>query len=129
MRVTFAALLMLALMFAAARPLVGQQPSQSAAPVFRSTVNLILVDVVVRDKKGVVVKGLTADDFQLVEDGKPQQILTFAYEEISKTTQPIERASVLATAAAAANAPRVNAPSAVSPKPTDGALAAPAPPV
>jgi len=44
MRVKFAAeLLVLTLMFVAARPLVGQQPSQPAAPVFRSTVNLILV--------------------------------------------------------------------------------------
>ena len=116
MRVTFAAaLLVLALMFVAARPLVGQQPTPPAAPVFRSTVNLILVDVVVRDKKGVVVKGLTADDFQLVEDGKPQQIVTFAYEEISKTTQPLERASILAGATPAATAPRVAAPSTSAP--------------
>src|SRR5438477_11051437 len=100
MRVTFAALLMLALMFAAARPLVGQQPSQSAAPVFRSTVNLILVDVVVRDKKGVVVKGLTADDFELLEDGKKQQIVTFAFEEISNKAQPIESVSMLSGVAA-----------------------------
>ena len=116
MRVTFAAaLLVLALMFVASRPLVGQQPPQPAVPVFRSTVNLILVDVVVRDKKGAVVKGLTADDFQLVEDGKAQQIVTFAYEEISKTSQPLERASILAGAAPAAGAPRVAAPSAGTP--------------
>ena len=30
--------------------------------MFRSTVNLVLVDVVVRDRNGAVVKGLTADD-------------------------------------------------------------------
>ena len=115
---------LLVLMFVAARPLVGQQPSLPAAPIFRSTVNLILVDVVVRDKKGVVVKGLTADDFQLIEDGKPQQMVTFAYEEISKTSQPLERASILAGAAPAATVPRVAAPSAGAPA---AAITPPAP--
>jgi hypothetical protein len=74
----------------------GQQATPTPAPAFRSTVNLILVDVVVRDRKGAVVTGLTSDDFQLLEDGKPQQILTFAFEQISGTARPIERASVLA---------------------------------
>ena len=78
----------------------GQQTTPPPAPVFRSTVNLILVDVVVRDRKGAVVTGLTSDDFQLLEDGKPQQILTFAFEQISGTARPIERASVLAGASA-----------------------------
>ena len=32
---------------------------------------------------GAIVKGLTADDFELFEDGQRQQILTFAFEEIS----------------------------------------------
>ena len=46
--------------------------------MFRSGVNLVLVDVVVRDRNGAVVKGLTADDFELLEDGVRQQIVTFA---------------------------------------------------
>jgi VWFA-related protein len=110
-----AAVVALTLMFVAGRPLAGQQSPQPAAPVFRSTVNLILVDVVARDKKGAVVKGLTADDFQLVEDGTPQRIVTFAYEEISKTSQPIERASILAGAAGATTVPRVAESSAAAP--------------
>ena len=32
---------------------------------------------------GAVVRGLTADDFELLEDGVRQQILTFAFEEIT----------------------------------------------
>ena len=72
----------------------GQQPAQTA-PAFRSTVNLVMVDVVVRDKKGAVVTGLKSDDFQLLEDGKPQEIRTFALEQISPTAQPIERAAAL----------------------------------
>jgi VWFA-related protein len=84
----------------AVRPLGGQQTTPPPAPVFRSTVNLILVDVVVRDRKGAVVTGLTSGDFQLLEDGKPQQIVTFAFEQISGTARPVERASVLAGASA-----------------------------
>src|ERR1700760_633885 len=69
--------------------LAAQQPQTPApqTPSFRSAVDLVLVDVVVRDRKGAVVKGLTADDFELVEDGRRQQILTFAYEEISNNAQ------------------------------------------
>jgi VWFA-related protein len=104
-----------ALLSAAVRPLDGQQTPPAAPPAFRSAVNLVLVDVVVRDRKGAVVTGLKADDFQLIEDGKPQQILTFAFEEISKAARPIERAPVLAVAspAAAANA----TPGAIAPTP------------
>jgi len=94
--------------------LSGQQPAPGQ-PVFRSTVNLVLVDVVVRDRKGAIVTGLTKDDFQLVEDGKPQQLLTFAFEQIEKTTQPIERASLLVGAATGAAAPRVSAPGSAAP--------------
>ena len=86
---------------------VGQQPRrcrQRATPVFRSSVNLVLVDVVVRDKNGAVVKGLTTDDFELLEDGKPQQILTFASEEIAANAAPVATASTLSAAAAAATA-------------------------
>src|SRR6516162_5135257 len=97
----------------AVQPLVAQQ-SQSSQPVFRSNVNLVLVDVVVRDRRGNIVTGLKADDFQLLEDGKPQQILTFAFEQIETNAAPVERASLLAGAASTA-APRVTAPAAPPP--------------
>jgi VWFA-related protein len=95
-----------------AQPL-AQQPQQ-AAPTFRSNVNLVLVDVVVRDRRGNVVTGLKADNFQLLEDGKPQQILTFAFEQIQTNAAPVERASILAGATSTA-APRVTAPAAPAP--------------
>jgi VWFA-related protein len=66
------------------------------APVFRSTLNLVLVDVVVRDKSGAVVRGLTPDDFELLEDGVRQKIVTLAYEEIKPGVEPIQNASALA---------------------------------
>jgi VWFA-related protein len=104
---------LLVVILTAGLPLSGQQ--QPAAPSFRSTVNLILVDVVVRDKKGAIVTGLTQDDFQLVEDGKSQQILTFAFEQIENNAQPVERASLLAGSAGTAAVARVSAPAAAAP--------------
>ena len=90
--------------------LAGQQ--QIPSPVFRSTVNLVLVDVVVRDRKGAIVTGLNRNDFELIEDGKPQQIVTFAFEQIEGNTPPIDRGTLLAGAAGAV--PRVSAPAAAT---------------
>jgi VWFA-related protein len=109
---------------AAGTALLGQQNApapQAPVPLFRSGVNLVLVDVVVRDKNGVVVKGLTANDFELVEDGKRQDILTFAFEEILATAQSIEASSTLsgvATAAAARSTPAAAAKSSDDTAPT-----------
>src|SRR5438093_8889614 len=86
--------------------LVGQQTPVPQTPVFRSGVNLVLVDVVARDKSGAVVKGLTADDFELQEDGVKQQILSFAYDEVRAEAAPIENASTLAAASSAGRAPQ-----------------------
>src|SRR5437867_13337766 len=92
MRRLFAVAVLLA--FVTTTDLIGQQPSASP-PSFRSGVTLVLVDVVVRDRNGAVVKGLNADDFELFEDGARQEILTFAYEEVTPTAAPIANASTL----------------------------------
>ena len=42
--------------------------------VIRATTNEVVVDVVVRDKKGKLVRGLTTKDFTLLEDGQPQRV-------------------------------------------------------
>jgi VWFA-related protein len=80
----------------AATMYVSAQDAQR--PQFRSSVNLVLVDVVVRDRSGVVVSGLTADDFELLEDGVRQQILTFAFETIGQNAAAIPGGSVLTAA-------------------------------
>jgi len=64
--------------------------AQQAA--FRTNVDLVVVDVVVRDKSGAPVRGLTANDFEIREDNRPQQIVSFNVEEITTTppkAQPI----------------------------------------
>src|SRR5581483_8531962 len=62
-------------------------------PVFRAGTELVLVNVVVRDKSGAVVRGLKADDFTITEDDKPQAITSFDFEEL-------DRADAAASAAA-----------------------------
>lgn len=47
--------------------------------VFRSTVRRVPVDVIVLDKNGNPLRGLTKDDFVVDEDKKPQNILSFEF--------------------------------------------------
>jgi VWFA-related protein len=59
----------------------AQTPAPSR-PVFRAGTELVLVNVVVRDKSGATVKGLTRDDFIVSEDDRPQTIASFDFEEL-----------------------------------------------
>ncbi|MGA8160480.1 MAG: VWA domain-containing protein [Acidobacteriaceae bacterium] len=62
-----------------AAALAGGSPAQPVTgqiPTFEANANLVLLDVVVRDK-GKPVEGLKESDFQVFEDGKPQAITTF----------------------------------------------------
>src|SRR2546430_2628284 len=68
-------------------------PAQTAQPAanddqsaYRIRVNsdLVLVNVVVRDKKGNLIRGLTQNDFSLSEDGKAQKISSFDFENVEE---------------------------------------------
>lgn len=48
-------------------------------PMFRASTTVIDVDVVVQDRDGKFVQGLEADDFQVFEDGKRQDIEQFYF--------------------------------------------------
>lgn len=52
----------------------AQEPDQR--PIFRTTTAAVTVDVVVRDRAGQPVLGLTPDDFEVFEDGVPQRIIS-----------------------------------------------------
>ena len=60
-------------------------PPDAAAPTFPAEVEQVTVDVVVTDKKGVPATGLTAADFQIFEDDKPQKIASFDAVEVPAT--------------------------------------------
>ncbi len=69
----------------------GQATSQTTAtgtPKFTSNSNLVIVDVTAKDKQGMTVEGLKADDFTVLEDGKPQKISVFEFQKISSTPDP-----------------------------------------
>lgn len=60
------------------------RPQAQQAPVFRAALSMVSVDVVVRDRNGNVVRGLTQNDFTIMEDGRPQEVRTFIFQEISE---------------------------------------------
>lgn len=66
---------------------VYAQNAPSAQGGFTLTVNanIVLTNVVVRDKKtGAVVKGLKASDFTILENNKPQRIASFDYQTVDE---------------------------------------------
>jgi VWFA-related protein len=90
------------LLLAATPAAIGQQAPplpQQPQVKFRSGIKEILVDVDVRDRSGQPLKGLTQADFEILEDGKVQKVITFAYEEISVKAAAIEATSMLSNVA------------------------------
>jgi VWFA-related protein len=55
---------------------------------FRVESQLVLVNVVARDKQGRPVTDLKRDDFTVLEDGKPQRITSFDFENLDATPLP-----------------------------------------
>ena len=89
----FAAFALAILLLQGAAPSFAQQSqpqppppdkSQSDEPqtAIRVTSELVLANVVVRDKKGNLIRDLKKGDFTLYEDGKKQDISTFDFENV-----------------------------------------------
>src|SRR5687767_15865180 len=87
-RARFAAVLILIACAAGMSGTHAQSPSSQDRPAvtFQTEVDYVDVDVVVTDQQGNFVRGLTRDDFEVLEDGKPVKLDTFSTVEI-----PIER--------------------------------------
>jgi len=83
-------------------PAAGDPPADSGSFVDIVNVSVVNVDVYVTDKKGNPVTGLTENDFQLFENGKPVAITNFyAVNAGRPTTPPAELAQTPAAPAAA----------------------------
>src|SRR5438552_12062358 len=78
--------LLLPLCLAMSAAPLPQQPTLEDVniPAVRVTTRLVLVDAVVTDKSGQRVKGLTQNDFTILENGKPQQVAVFSFESRSQ---------------------------------------------
>jgi VWFA-related protein len=62
-----------------------QQPS---VPTFRSGVDIVDVDVSVLDRYRLPVRGLTAEDFTVLEEGEPRPIVAFSAVELPGRQRP-----------------------------------------
>jgi Ca-activated chloride channel family protein len=58
-------------------PALAQQPEQ---PVFQAGVALVRIDAQVVDREGRAITDLSADDFQVFDEGQPQKIAYFGRE-------------------------------------------------
>jgi VWFA-related protein len=90
-----AAAIMIGLM--ASSPGMGrtQQPNASGTFTMKVQTDIVLTNVVVRDKKtGEVVKGLKASDFTILENGKPQKIASFDYQNVDEAAVLREKTTV-----------------------------------
>jgi VWFA-related protein len=65
-------------------PTDAQAQTKPPASSIRVTSELVLANVVVRDKKGNLIRDLKKEDFTLFEDGKKQQISTFDFENVDQ---------------------------------------------
>ena len=74
----YCALLLLATVVVLQSPVLYGQQSQAPEVTFQVEVNYVDVDVVVTDDQGNFVTGLTRDDFEVFENGRPQKIDTFS---------------------------------------------------
>lgn len=100
---------------------LGQQPTTTTAPtpppatptrdeddeVVRITTNLVQVDAVVTDRSGRQVTDLRAEDFEVLENGRPQQITNFSYINAGPAPVPPTAAAPVVAAAPDRNAPPV----------------------
>jgi VWFA-related protein len=58
--------------------------------VVRISTNLIQIDATVLDKNGKIVTGLTADDFEIYENGRKQPITNFSFVEPQPDKSPAQ---------------------------------------
>jgi VWFA-related protein len=94
--------------------LLAQQPGD--IPVFKSDTNLVVITVFAKDKDGRPVRGLTKEDFTVLENGKPQSISVFEFQNLDDPDAVrADRAVVAAPGTDAPGAPAATTPAPDSP--------------
>jgi len=87
------------LFLAPALPLLAQEPAPEESFAEAIDVSVVNLDVFVTDRKGQPLSGLTREDFEIYEDGKPVEITNF-YAESGVAVVPARDASGPGTAQA-----------------------------
>jgi VWFA-related protein len=84
----------------------AQQPARQAAPApqqpgaapaaapakmykFEASTQLVVEDLIIKDKSGEPVKGLKASDFVVTEDGKPQKVEFVEFQKLEEAAAPM----------------------------------------
>jgi VWFA-related protein len=67
---------------------VAAQNQDNSGFQLKRNVEIVLVNVVVRDKKGNIVRGLKPEDFTILEDGKQQTLSSFDFEQTDTQALP-----------------------------------------
>ncbi len=75
-----------------ARTIWAQNPAPERVPVFGAGVDVVVLDLVVRDRKGNVVRDLRPEEVEVYEDGVRQPTTEF------RTLEPVARAGAAAPA-------------------------------
>ena len=73
------------IVFALTVAIRAQDPSSQDAPAFSSSVQLVEVYATVTDAKGELITGLRQSDFEVFENGAPQEVTAFAAGEFPLT--------------------------------------------
>lgn len=81
----------------------AERTSAQQQPSFAANTTAVTVDVVVRDRHGAPVFGLTRDDFEVLEDGQPQDVRGFVAPRPARS----QAAGIPASSATPASTPDV----------------------
>jgi len=95
--------------------LAQQAANPPSTPAIRATTELVLVNVVARDKKGNLIRDLKQQDFTISEDGQKQQIASFDFENVDEL-------ALAETSTTTANGTSVTGPAAAAVKPAEAAF-------
>jgi VWFA-related protein len=66
----------------------NQAPGQAKGFTFQTSTQLVVEDLIIKDKSGNPVTGLTKKDFMVLEDGKPQDVSFAEFQKLEDTTIP-----------------------------------------
>ncbi|HWW23306.1 MAG TPA: VWA domain-containing protein [Edaphobacter sp.] len=79
----------------AGSPVLAQQQAPDGTFTLKVQSDIVLTNVVVRDKKtGEIVKGLKASDFTVLENGKSQKIESFDFQNVDEAALLREKTTV-----------------------------------